>query len=55
VAISHGPDPALSNGLNIPHVFSGTIINHENIGKAGDELGAMWNTDHPDDQVVSPD
>ncbi len=52
LAISYRPDPALSNGLNIPRVFSGTIINRENIGKTSDELVAMWNKAFPTDPVV---
>ena len=52
LTISYRPDPALSNGLNTPGVFSGTILNRENIGKTSDELVAKWNTDNPTDQVV---
>jgi hypothetical protein len=50
--ISYRPDPALSNGLNIPGVFSGTILNRENIGKTSEELVAKWNENFPEDQVV---
>ncbi len=49
--IAFRPDPAFANGLNIPGVFSGTIINRENIGKTSDELVAMWNEANPEDQV----
>ena len=52
LAISYRPDPALSNGLNIPGVFTGTVINRENIGKTSEELVAKWNENFPDDQVV---
>jgi hypothetical protein len=52
LAISYRPDPALSNGLNIPGVFSGTILNREYIGKTSDELITMWNTEHPEDLVT---
>jgi hypothetical protein len=38
--------------LNIPGVFSGTILNREYIGSTGYELIAKWNTDHPDDLVT---
>lgn len=46
------PDNALVNGLNVPGVFTGKIINRENIGKSGDELVAMWNETYPEDPVV---
>lgn len=52
LAISYRPDPALSNGLNIPGIFSGTILNRENIGKTSEELIAMWNEAFPEDQVT---
>jgi hypothetical protein len=52
LAISYRPDPALSNGLNIPGIFTGTILNRENIGKTSEELVAKWNTDNPTDQVT---
>jgi hypothetical protein len=53
LAISYRPDPALSNGLNIPGVFSGTILNREYIGTTGEELVAQWNMDHPEDLVTA--
>jgi hypothetical protein len=52
LAISYRADPALSNGLNIPGVFTGTIYNRENIGKTSEELVAKWNEEFPDDKVV---
>jgi len=52
LAICYRPDPALSNGLNIPGVFSSTILNRENIGKTSEELVAKWNENFPDDQVA---
>ena len=55
LAISYRPDPALSNGLNIPGVFTGTIINRENIGKTSEELVAKWNENFPEDQVAFTD
>ena len=51
LAISFRPDAAFANGLNIPGVFTGTILNRENIGKTSDELASMWNEQHPDDQI----
>jgi len=50
--IQYRPDAAFGYGLNIPGVFSGTIINRENIGKTGEELVAKWNEEYPEDQVV---
>jgi len=52
LAISFRPDPAFANGLNVPGIFTGTIINRENIGKTSDELIAKWNEAFPTDQVV---
>jgi hypothetical protein len=51
LAISFRPDPAFSNGLNAPGLFSGVILNRENIGKSSDELVELWNTVHPEDPV----
>ena len=51
LSISYRPDPALNNGLNFPGVFSGTILNRENIGKTSDELVAKWNENFPEDLV----
>jgi hypothetical protein len=50
--LQYRADTAFSNGLNIPGIFTGTIINRENIGKTGEELVNKWNTDYPDDQVT---
>ena len=49
--IQYRPDTALVNGLNIPGVFTGTIVNREHIGKTGEELVAKWNADNPTDIV----
>jgi len=53
--IQYRPDTAISYGINVPGVFSGTIINRENIGKTSDELVTKWNTDHADDLVTVTD
>jgi hypothetical protein len=50
--LQYRADTAFANGLNIPGIFSGTIINRENIGKSGKELVSKWNTEYPDDQVT---
>src|SRR5512133_1728828 len=34
ISISFRPDPAFAHGLNIPGIFTGKIINRENIGKS---------------------
>ena len=48
----HHPNPAFANGLNVPGIFTGTIIDRENIVKTSEELVAMWNEAYPDDQIV---
>lgn len=50
--IQYRPDAAFSYGLNIPGIFSGTIVNREFIGKTSDELVTKWNDDNPGDLVV---
>ena len=50
--IQYRPDAVFNYGLNIPGVFTGTIINRDYIGKSGDELIAKWNADHPEDPVA---
>lgn len=52
LAIAFRPDPAFAYGLNKNGNFEGAIINREHIGKTSDELVALWNTEHPEDQVV---
>lgn len=49
--IQYRADTALTNGLNIPGVFTGRIINREHIGKTSDELVARWNAENPSDLV----
>ena len=51
LSISFRPDPVFANGLNVPGIFTGTIINRENIGKTSEELVVMWNAEYPEDQV----
>ena len=50
-SISFRPDPVFANGLNMPGLFSGRIINRENIGKTSNDLVSMWNEQYPEDQV----
>ena len=49
--IQYRPDAAFSYGLNLPGVFTGTILNRENIGKTSEELVTMWNEANPGDPV----
>ena len=51
-AIAFRADPAMSYGLNIPGIFSGTIVSREFIGMTSDELVAKWNAEHTDDKVT---
>jgi nucleoid DNA-binding protein len=51
--VQYRMDSFLKNALNVEGIFTGTIINRENIGKTSDELVALWNTDHPEDPVTS--
>ncbi|MFZ5821191.1 MAG: HU family DNA-binding protein [Chloroflexota bacterium] len=49
--VQYRADSAMNAGLNMAGVFSGDILNRENIGKTGDELVELWNELNPDDQV----
>lgn len=49
--IQYRADTALTRGLNTPGSFTGTIKNREHIGKSAGDLVALWNSDHPEDQV----
>jgi hypothetical protein len=51
ISISFRADPAFGYGLNVPGIFTGTILNRENIGKTSDQLVQMWNESNPDDQI----
>jgi hypothetical protein len=51
VNIQYRPELNFGYELNQPGVFSGTIINRENIGKTSDELVNMWNEANPTDLV----
>jgi hypothetical protein len=52
--LQYRADTAFSNGMNIPGIFSGTIVNRENIGKTSEELVSKWNEENPEDQVIPP-
>ena len=49
VKIGYRADTELKQRLNAE--FHGEVENKDNIGKTSDELVAMWNAEHPDDQV----
>jgi len=51
ISISFRADPAIAYGLNVPGIFTGTILNRENIGKTSDQLVQMWNELNPNDQI----
>jgi hypothetical protein len=38
--------------VECPGIFTGTILNRENIGKTTEELVIRWNSDNPNDQVI---
>jgi hypothetical protein len=50
--IQYRPDAAFSYALNIPGIFSGTILNRDQIGRTSDELVRRWNEEHPDEPVA---
>jgi hypothetical protein len=52
LSISFRPDPAFANGLNVPGIFTGTVINRENIGKTSEELVTQWNEAFLEDPVI---
>jgi hypothetical protein len=52
LSINFRPDNALNHGINIPGIFTGTIINREFIGLTGDQLVAKWNAENPTDIVT---
>lgn len=50
-SIQYRPDLGFDYELNQPGVFTGTIINRENIGKTSEELVTRWNEANPEDLV----
>ena len=51
IEVGHRADKYIKNQLNMTNAFKGEILRRENIGKSGDELVGLWNTDHTDDPV----
>ncbi len=49
--VQYRMDSFLKSALNIIGIFTGNIINRENIGKTADDLVSMWDNDHPQDPV----
>ena len=44
-------DPAIRHKINLPGIFSGEILNGDNIGLAQEDLIAIWNAANPEDPV----
>ena len=44
-------DPAIRHQVNLPGVYSGDVLNGENIGLQQDDLIALWDKEHPEDPV----
>jgi hypothetical protein len=51
LSVQYRPELGFGYELNQPGVFTGTILNRENIGKTADELVIMWNEANPEDVV----
>jgi hypothetical protein len=45
-------DKRMVAALNAPRAFTGSIKNSANIGKTSQEIAALWNEEHPDNQIV---
>jgi hypothetical protein len=54
-SINHVVDRDLKIQLNSTGGFSGTVVNHDMIGKTSHELIDRWNREHPDDPVKVKD
>jgi len=52
LSISFRADPVFANGLNVPGIFTGTILNREHIGYSSNDLVEKWNLENPGDPVV---
>ena len=50
-SVIYRPDMRISYELNQPSVFTGTVLNRENVGKTSEELIILWNKENPDDQI----
>jgi hypothetical protein len=48
------PDAALKKGLNTPDAYTGEITNQKHIGLTDEEYKAIWDQDHPTDQLDIP-
>lgn len=44
-------DKRVTSALNAESAFTGKLIHAENIGKTSEDLIALWNTEHPDNQI----
>ena len=52
ISIQYRPEMSFSYELNQPGVFTGPILNRDNIGKTSEDLIALWNAAHPEDPVL---
>jgi hypothetical protein len=52
LSIQYRPDMVFDYELNQPGVFTGSVINRENIGKTSEDLVNMWNEANPADLVI---
>lgn len=50
--VVHRPDKMLRSRLNADEMYTGDILNRDNIGKTSAELVTMWNEEFPEDPVV---
>ncbi len=48
------PDKDVTQAVNMPGAFQGTILNAENIGKTSSELFDMWDEANPGNLVERP-
>jgi hypothetical protein len=49
--VQYRMDSFLKSALNVIGIFTGVILNRENIGKTSEDLVNKWNEEHPDDLV----
>jgi hypothetical protein len=49
--VAHRLDRRLKKELNYEGEFRGRILNKKNIGKSAEEVYALWNSEHPEDEI----
>ena len=50
-SVNFRADTALKNGINAPSAYRGGVKNKANIGIENERLKALWDAEHPDDQL----